>query len=356
VKGLSFFQKVLYVLNVPFGFILLFSYLANFVNPSFLAFFGLLGLGYPIWLGVNIAFILIWLVSLKKQIFFSLFCVLIGYTQLTHVFQTNSLNKEFHENDRHLKVMSYNVRTFNYRLYEGWQQMAKGIDATIKAEDADILCIQEYLKFKGMPSITYRYKYVEQTKGNFGLAIYSKYKIINKGEVDFPETLGEYKKFIYADVLLKNNDTVRIINAHLKSIGLDKTNLSHLKDSDISQQELESQKRKLIKPLLEAYKIRGNQARVLSQFITNSKLPVIFCGDLNDPPGSYAYRGVNQYLEDSFVESGSGFSTTVPMFKRYQLPLRIDYIFYDKKFYAFNYQVVHKEFSDHYPIVVDLEY
>ena len=346
----------MYILNIPFGFVLLFSYLANFVNPSFLSFFGLLGLGYPIWLGVNVLFIIFWLISLKKQIFFSLVCVLVGYTQLTHLFQWNSQNKEFHETDRHIKVMTYNVRTFNYRLYEGWQQMAKGIDATIKAEDADILCIQEYLKFKGMPSITYRYKYVAQTKGNFGLAIYSKYKIINKGDIDFPESLGEYKKFIYADILLSKKDTVRVINAHLKSIGLDKTNLSHLKDGDISQQEIESQKSKLLKPLLHAYNIRGNQSRTLNKFIANSKLPVIFCGDLNDPPGSYAYRGVNQKLKDSFVESGSGFSTTVPMFKRYQLPLRIDYIFCDEKFYPFNYQVVYKEYSDHYPVVVDLEY
>ena len=352
---MSFFQKVMYILNVPFGFLLLFSYLANFINPSLVPIFCLLGLAYPILLAANLLFVFIWLITLKKHIFFSLTCVLIGFPQLGHLFQGNGQYKKM-TGDNHFKVMTYNVRAFNYRLSEGWEAKTRGIDATIESESPDILCIQEYRKFKGMPRFNYRYKHVYLKNNTFGLAIYSNYKIINKGTVDFETEGGNYQKFIYADVLLTKKDTVRIVNAHLKSIGLDKTNLTHLKDSDLSQHDIEMQKRKLIKPLLSAYEIRGKQTTVLSEFIKSSTMPVVFCGDLNDPPGSYAYREISKNLKDSFVNSGSGFSTTVPMFEKKHLPLRIDYIFHDNTFKAFNYEVVNKAYSDHFPILVDLEY
>ncbi len=278
-----------------------------------------------------------------------------GFPQLGHLFQGNGQYKKM-TSDKHVKVMTYNVRAFNYRLSEGWEENTRGIDATIESEAPDILCIQEYRKFKGMPRFNYRYKHVYLKNNTFGLAIYSNYKIINKGTVDFEAEGGNYQKFIYADVLLTKKDTVRIVNAHLKSIGLDKSNLSHLKDSDLSQHEIEMQKRKLIKPLLIAYKVRGKQTKILSDFIQNSTLPIVFCGDLYDPPGSYAYHEISKDLKDSFVHSGSGFSTTVPMFEKYHMPLRIDYIFHDEKFKAFNYEVADKAYSDHFPIIVDLEY
>lgn len=345
----------MYVLNVPFGFLLLFSYLANFINPSFIPVFGLLGLTYPILLAVNILFVLFWLISLKRQLFFSLVCVIVGFPQMGHLFQGNSQHKIM-ANDNHFKIMTYNVRAFNYHLETGWESKTRGIDATIEAESPNILCLQEYRKFKGMPRFNYRYKHVYLTNNTFGLAIYSDYKIINKGTVDFETEGGDYKKFIYADILLPNKDTLRIVNAHLKSIGLDKSNLAHLKDSELSQHEIEMQKRKLIRPLLAAYKLRGKQTAVLAEFIKNSKIPVVFCGDLNDPPGSYAYRELSKNLKDSFVYSASGFSTTVPMFDKYHLPLRIDYIFHDKKLTPYNYEVVRKHYSDHFPLVVDLEF
>ena len=70
------------MLNVPFGLILLVSYLANYVNPSFFPWMGLLGLAYPIWAVINLLFFLFWLVSLKKQMIFSLFCLAIGFGQM----------------------------------------------------------------------------------------------------------------------------------------------------------------------------------------------------------------------------------------------------------------------------------
>ena len=356
MKGLSFFHKIIYFFNVPFGFILLFSYLANFINPSVLPWVGLVGLGYPIWLSINLLFMLIWILGLKKQFIFSLFCIAVGYNQLFTLFQTNGLNMAFADNENVMHVMTYNVRTFNLHLFENWQESAREIRKVIKNEDADIVCLQEYYEGSNSPKFNYRYKHIHFTNKHFGLAIFSKFKIINKGTIEYGVDKGVYKVFIYADIINAKKDTVRIVNAHLLSIRLDSKNLKDLSNSVLSQQELEKQKQKLIKPLLNGFRGRGDQAKKLGGFIEESPYPIILCADFNDTPGSYTYRQASKQLKDSFVACGQGMGTTLPSFKHRYLPLRIDFIFSSDYFNAYNHEVVNKEFSDHYPVVVDLKY
>ena len=355
MKGLSFLQKAVYVVNIPFAFILLISYLSNFINPSIFAWFGIIGLGFPVWVIINLFFVVFWLVSLKKQIFLSVFCLLIGFNHIQSVVKFKSRNKAFSPEESRLRVMSYNIQYF--QLFEGNSvAIAKGIRETVLGEDPDILCIQEYFKYKNMPKLNFRYKHIVYTKGDHGLAIYSKQKIINSGKEDFPDENNAYNKIIWADILLSNKDTIRIINTHLRSIGLDQSKLKELRSADLSQEELEKQKKLVIKPLLSAYKVRGHQARILGNFISESPYSVVFCGDLNDPPGSYSYRKVKSQLDDCFVESGKGFATTVPTFHKYKAPLRIDHVMCSPYFTPYNYEVLKKEYSDHFPVVVDLKY
>lgn len=353
MKNLSFFHKLIYFLNVPFGFILLLSYLANFINPSIMPWVGLLGLGYPIWLVVNALFSLFWIISLKRQFLFSFVCILIGYPQFSAFFQFEGSNRAFAEEDEPVKVMSYNVQTFSKQLFTNWQESAIAIRNVINQEDADIACFQEYYENPETPRFNYRYKHIVFTNKSFGLAIMSKFKMIHKGEVAFNNNVGVYGKFIYADIL-KGEDTIRVINTHLLSIGLDSKNLSALSGSEISQHELEKQKQKLLKPLLRGYKGRGDQAKKLGDFIEESPYKVILCGDFNATPGSYSYRQVSSQLKDTFVESGIGFSTTLPSFHKYKFPLRIDHIFVSEELVSYNHEVIEKGFSDHYPVVVDL--
>lgn len=354
MKNLSLFHKFIYFLNVPLGILLLVSYLANYVNPSYISWIGLLGLGYPIWLVSNVIFFFFWLISLKKQLLFSLVCIAIGYNQFFALFQLNGKNRVFAKEEQVTKVMTYNVQTFSKNISTNWAKNAAGIRNVVTNEDPDIVCFQEFSDSKSIPSFNYRYKHIKNTSGHFGLAIMSKYKMINKGEVEYDSDEGTYKRFIYTDVI-RNKDTLRIINAHLLSIGLDKQNLKDLPNSEISQQELEKQKQRLIKPLLKGYKGRGDQARKLSEFIGESPYPIILCGDFNDTPGSYAYHQVSKHLKDAFVESGQGFATTHPGFNRYHLPLRIDHIFVSENLLTYNYEVVEKQHSDHYPVVVDVK-
>jgi endonuclease/exonuclease/phosphatase (EEP) superfamily protein YafD len=75
----------------------------------------------------------------------------------------------------------------------------------------------------------------------------------------------------------------------------------------------------------------------------------IVCGDFNDVPVSYTYHTVIGDLQDAFVEKGFGFSTT---FSNKLSFFRIDYALLDPNLQINSYRVVHKELSDHYPVII----
>jgi len=79
-----------------------------------------------------------------------------------------------------------------------------------------------------------------------------------------------------------------------------------------------------------------------------SPYPVILAGDFNDTPESYIYNQITRDFKDAFVESAGGlgysYAGAIPM-------LRIDFTFIDPSFTALNHRVVHKKYSDHYPII-----
>jgi endonuclease/exonuclease/phosphatase family metal-dependent hydrolase len=80
--------------------------------------------------------------------------------------------------------------------------------------------------------------------------------------------------------------------------------------------------------------------------------PVLFCGDLNDVPNSYAYATVKGNMQDAFLKKGFGIGRT---FSALSPTLRIDYIFADKRFKVKQFARIAKKLSDHYMIVADLE-
>ena len=98
--------------------------------------------------------------------------------------------------------------------------------------------------------------------------------------------------------------------------------------------------------------LRSRQVDELSAHINSSPYPVIICGDFNDPPYSYAYSRISQYLQDTFLEKGKGFGIS---YNGSFIPYRIDYILHSNYFECLKYSMVRKKLSDHYPIVVTLK-
>jgi len=144
LKKLSY--HILRVLNILLAGALLFSYLAPYINPATFALPALFGLAYPYLLILNLLFICLWLIQLKKAVFLSLVVVLIGWGHLNHLLPLNGKSGELPEDARPLwsvKLMSYNVRGFNRYNWNTNPNVRNDLFTFLQKEKPDILCIQE---------------------------------------------------------------------------------------------------------------------------------------------------------------------------------------------------------------------
>ncbi|MEL0263452.1 MAG: endonuclease/exonuclease/phosphatase family protein, partial [Flavobacteriaceae bacterium] len=86
-----------------------------------------------------------------------------------------------------LKVMSFNVRLFNLYQWKKEADIPQKIEAFIRQEAPDILCIQEYALQEAPAFSTYKYRYIKTSnaRGNHGMALFSKFPLINTGQISF---------------------------------------------------------------------------------------------------------------------------------------------------------------------------
>ncbi len=361
---ISFFLKVLLLLNFIAVLLLLVSYSAAYINPNILSIISLAGLAYPIILTVNIIFILIWLFTKKRFALLSLIAVLLGWNHLGRLVQFNS-EKDVDTESKVIKVLSYNIQNFiklntsSTKYVTNFENQSKIIQF-IQKQDADIICIQELLNdrkgFNKFPSelgkklncpnyyfINY-YQRSSKTKID-AIAIFTKYPIIDKDFIVYEEkTIG-----IFTDLLI-NHDTIRLYNLHLASIRFKREDYDFISDiaSQQDQENIKSGSKAIISKIKTAFIKRGYQVDILSEHISESPYPVIICGDFNDTPSSYVYRVISKERNDAFVESGKGFGNT---YAGENFPsLRIDYIFYDDSFSSLNFKRHKINLSDHYPV------
>jgi endonuclease/exonuclease/phosphatase family metal-dependent hydrolase len=185
---------------------------------------------------------------------------------------------------------------------------------------------------------------------HWGMAIFSKYPLINKKVIDFNHRGSNL--CLYADLVAKK-DTLRIYNCHLQSIrfGQEDYKLMNRIGYDIEEEDASGLK-KILSRLKIAFTKRASQADTVAASIHASSYPVIFCGDFNDTPSSYSYKTISENLCDAFRESGSGFgSTYVGPFPAF----RIDFIFHSPGLKSYEFTTIKQKLSDHYPLTCNIE-
>jgi endonuclease/exonuclease/phosphatase family metal-dependent hydrolase len=346
---------------------LLFSTATAYIPPGSLHFLAFAGFAFvALWI-FNLALAIILLLRKSWFVLIPIIALLISLPHWNHCFRIWGKNVEASlVLEKPVTVMSYNTRMFDYYKHSGVNNTPEVTFDFILQQSPDIISFQEYytklkpeeyspaaiaMKFRAYP---HRYfEYTEKHKGNtgYGLAIYSKYPIIEGGAIRFDQSRN---MTIYADIDI-NGTVVRVFNSHLESIGFQDSELEVLDSLDFRMSE--SQKRGLInisRKLTRALRSRATQAETISGQIAESPYPVIVCGDFNDIPVSYVYRKMRGKLKDAFTESGSGFGGT---YNGRRLPsFRIDYIFHDPAFSSYNFRKFPVKYSDHYPImtVIDL--
>lgn len=346
--------RILLAVNIIFALALLLSYLAYLINPEDFAMPAFFGLAYPYILLINITLAVVWAMLLRFEALISVIVIALGFNHLTNYIK---LIKPEKNSEDSFKVMSYNLRLFNYFEANG-NISEKKVMEFIKAQQPEILCLQEFF-INGNPSqkesslkaaLGGKYhshiKVIGSGKNRYyGIVTFSKFPIIRKGEIIH---LRSSSLSIFTDVVIEK-DTFRIFNNHLQSFRLQSLERSFIEEITApDDKETLDEVRKISGSLKQGFVRRAHQSQMVKAQITSSPYPVIVAGDFNDTPVSYSYRKIRKGLNDSFVSSGYGAGFT---YKGNYPPNRIDYILYDNALKCTYFETLKVKYSDHYPIV-----
>lgn len=287
-------------------------------------------------------FLLYWTAQKSAKILLSLISLLVSLFIFGQFYQISGSQGPV--SGHGFKVMTYNVRNLN----KNEQLPLVSVDSTIMdfiiGESPEVLAVQEAhyaMRRSTRLDDVYPYKFVDFEYGvphpKVINAMYSKFPIIKKAIIEFPESSNAA---LYADIALPN-DTVRVYNVHLQSFRV-------VPDVDYLQNEGSD---KLLKRIGRSLRLQEKQARLLQESLESSPHPVLLLGDFNNTQFSKTYRLMREGLNDSFLEKGNGVGGT---FELFDLPVRIDYILADDHFEIERHQNYLLRLSDHEPVVAQL--
>lgn len=339
--------------------VLLLTYLAPHSSPVYLWPLALLAMTFPFQLAVHAFFLVWWMFFRRKRMLLSGVALLLGWGHITdHVQLFGRDAPDAEVRGTPVKLMSYNVRLFD--LYN-WNNNKKSRDAifnVLHREDADILCLQEffqssdkrYFRTKDALMREFRYKAVHESYSHrarydqhFGIATFSVYPIIAKGRISFPDNPNNL--CIWSDIVIVK-DTIRVYNAHLASYHFGDEDYKFLDalDTDTKADSIRRGATRIARRLRRGVSLRAKEVGRIAEHMAGSPHPVLYCGDMNDVPMSYAYNILSDGLEDAFVESGRGMGGTYLG----KLPnLRIDHILHSPSIASWSFRTLPDQLSDH---------
>ncbi len=363
----SLIKKILVYFNYILAVFILLADLSVLISPGDIWPAAFLGLAFPFLLFLNLLFFIYWASVKRKELLISLIALIISAPnvhktfQFPDIFEDNKKTAKSESSSKSLKVLTYNIQIFNLLGRTHFGEHQQQLFHFIQSENPDIICFQEFytnvdkgLSLSKINSLLENYPYrhiewiVEGDASKYGIAIYSKYRLVNKSRLSFKNTNNST---IFADVLW-GTDTVRLFNNHLQSIKFDRQNYKFITNQgDYSQTQKIKELQDISFRLRDAFIKRAEQADHLSRKIQNSSYPVIVCGDFNDTPISYTYRKIRGNLNDSFLEAGRGLGSTYEgKFPSY----RIDFILHSSSLETFFYETKRVKLSDHYPVVAEI--
>ncbi|WP_411894474.1 endonuclease/exonuclease/phosphatase family protein [Winogradskyella sp. A2] len=332
MKKLNFWNKIIFTINSLVAFLLLISYLLPYVPPKSFATISALSLSVPILIILNILFFIYWLLRVKKQLLLSLLVLVLGWNHVTSLYKfSSSLNEKDEDN---ISIMSFNVRLFNRYQWLPSKTIKEDIVDFIKLENPDIFCLQEYRSGNPIDLENY-YNFNGRFRPDIkqGMAMFSKYPIINGGSLDFPNSNNNG---LFMDIV-KGKDTIRVYNVHLQSSGIN-TDVESLKNEPSDG---------LFSRIKNVFQKQQEQAELINQHRSKTSYKTIVAGDFNNTAHSYVYNEIKGDLLDTFEEAGNGFGRTFD-FKFF--PFRIDFILVDEAFKVNGFKNYNQKLSDHYPI------
>jgi endonuclease/exonuclease/phosphatase family metal-dependent hydrolase len=339
-------------LRILFFIVTVICYLSVLISPDWFWIVGFLSLSIPIILLIHFLLMIINIRILKTGFFYHLIMIIMGFA-----FIKVSYSLSINDDRGKLKVLSYNVRVFNnYSSLRNEEFISsKKMISWAVNNNAPIKCFQEYYNNDKSDIFNVKNKLInagwthhhfkvllrDRAKAEFGMAVFSKFPIIDTGEI-YSEG-GDFLNSIFADIVI-DHDTVRIYNTHLESMSIDENNV--LDTDKLAKSYKDTGYR-----LRNGFISRAHQVKALTENIDNCPYKVILCGDLNEMPYSYPYFKIRRSLNNAFEKAGNGFGFT---YNGKLFFLRIDNQYFSKEIKIHDF-MTHRnvDFSDHFPITAN---
>lgn len=371
-------RAILFIINAILALGLLLTTLAGCIVPSRMLLPSVAAYGYLPLLAANVVMILVWLLMHRWEFLLSTAVIALRWATLAFFLQFHVPSKapDREEHPYAFALMSYNVHQFQGPANRPEQSDSNAHEflSLVRRHQPELLCLQEYAAPKtvaltdSLMLLGYNHYYGAHTSKNglpYGTVVFSKLPITYVTRIDSEKLLVE---------LLHEGQHFRVCCVHMDSY--------RFNDSDREEMErlgmwkAESGKWKTenkrdaggipgragegaemkglstiigkVKETILCHEDEWNQH--LKAVVTESSVPIVLAGDLNDIPGSWLYRQISKELKDTFCEKGNGLSITYKDFH-----FRIDMVFHSEGFNTLSYKRIKSNLSDHYPILVTME-
>lgn len=352
-----FLMVINFIVTISVSVMLVLSYFASVVSPASIWWFSFLAVVSPLLIVVTLIMFLYNLMRLKILAVVPLVALICGVGKITSQFNYSFL-KEYDMPSNSIRIATHNVRVF---VDEQWNGALDSTVMMVKTMKPDVVAFQEFSASAAVDADSinnlfgvfkdYSTALFGHGKTGNGLAIFSKFPIVNKDKLLFDDDICGMQ---WVDIATKS-DTLRVFNIHMKSNGIDRSDKKLIDNTILSDNSVDSTDMSHLKDILRKVKsnaeIRAFHADTIAQIISLSPYKVIVCGDLNDVPFSYTYSKIKGDMNDSFSKRGNMFAYSYNQLYRL---LKIDYIFTPDSYVVGSYNSFETPYSDHNPIVIDI--
>lgn len=339
--------------------LLILSYVSILINPAKVWVMSLAGLFF-VPLSIANLILLVWaLKRLSKSFVIPLLALLPAFFFAGRYVRVDTEEERLERSGVEgipLKMISYNVGRFALHGKEAGVDSrsgcAKSVFDFLKAQDADIICLQEFHapdvdRVKSyidahMNGYNAEYYMFPTQDGAFGNVTLSRVPVAGKGKIKFD---GSANLAIYTDYE-KQGRKFRVYNCHFESYNVSVSGLMRAvlhRDTTVISSTGVKMRRSITR--------RPKQVDQVFSHIEQCPVKSFVCGDFNDNPMSYTYYRMRRGRKDTFMVAGNGFGAT---FASLWPMLRIDYILCPESYSPITHETPRLPLSDHYPVVAEI--
>ena len=354
--------NILTLVALAVGVVLVAVGYSDRVSPTVHPWVACAGMAMPAVLVLNLAMLLVMLSVKWRRAWIPLAAFAVAYMPIrTYIPLHLPVEEAETHGDDVLRLMTYNVCTYGGNFK--YEHALDTIFNYVKAQDIDVLCIQEGHTVKKIhPEERWKelfpYQDTLTVSANIkgmtnALGIYTRLPIIRRERIPY-ESKSNGSIAYY---LLYGSDTVIVVNNHLECTHISKEqrdSYSEIFQGKHERQEAEEQLLTLVDKLGESMVKRAPEAEAVHRYVeAHRQYPIIVCGDFNDTPISYVCHTIKKGLTDCFAEAGCGLGLS---YNRKGFNFRIDHIFCSKDFTPIQCKVDGKmDASDHYPMICSMK-